>query len=189
MSGRGTMKNFKDMLAGAKLPQRTLPICLRGDLVGQIEDLERQLAVAEKEAENTTASIEDEPETLRLAQAIDELRAEMREHTYTFVLQALPGPDYRALKDQHPPRETDEGEIRSEDQILDANYDTFLEPLMRACCIDPVLDDETWAQVDPKLSDSQYNQLLGAAYTVNKGAVAVPFSPAASKRLRRNESE
>ncbi|MET0419312.1 MAG: hypothetical protein ABW022_25140 [Actinoplanes sp.] len=188
MSGNSTMKNFKEMLSKAKLPQRTLPLCLRGDLVGQIEDLERQLAEAER-ADATSHSIEDESDTVRIAGEIEALREEMRESTYTFVVQALPGPAFRELKEKHPPRENDEGQILTEDSLLDANYDTFLEPLLRACCVDPILDDETWSELEPKLSDNQYSQLLALAFYVNKGVVDVPFSHAASRLLRKNASE
>lgn len=189
MSGKATMKSFKQMLDGAKPHQRTVPICLRGDLVGQIEDLERQLADAEKSGSIGADSIESEPDTLRLAREIEDLRTEMQDSTYTFVLQALRTTEYRALKDKHPPRENDEGEVVAEDRVIDANYDTFLEPLLRACCVDPVLDDETWAETEPKLSDNQYTQLLTLAYYANAGTVNVPFSRAASRHLQKSDSE
>jgi hypothetical protein len=37
VSGNATLNNFKTMLGTAKLPERTVPICLRGDLQAEHE--------------------------------------------------------------------------------------------------------------------------------------------------------
>jgi hypothetical protein len=77
--------------------------------------------------------------------------------------------------------------VVAEDHVLRANIDTLAEPLLRACCVDPVLDDATWRSVEPILSDGQYDDLVKAAIVVNQGAVRVPFSRAASKVMRSTE--
>lgn len=182
------MADFKDMLKDAKPLRRTVPICLRGDLVAKFEELERQLTEAERETQGTL-SIEDELPALRIAREMEDIRDQMREHTYTFVIEAMPGPEYRSLKAKHPPRIGEDAEIVAEDRIIDADYTTFFEPLLRACCVDPFLDDETWADLEPKLSDQQYNELAGMALYVNRGRVDIPFSQAASRHLQRNASE
>lgn len=181
------MTDFKSLLAGAQLPRRSVEICLRGDLTARFEELERELAAVVERPESQ--SIEDEPEALRIAREIEAVRAEMQEHSYTFVVQALPRPAYQSLKSEHPPRQNDEGEIRQEDAVLDANYDTFLEPLLRASLVDPEMDEATWAELVGKLSENQYNSLINAAYMVNKGGISVPFSRAASALLSSSGSE
>jgi hypothetical protein len=182
--------DFKEMRARAKRNRRTVPICMRGDLVERFERLERELADAERrELTNPATSIEQESDTGRLAREIEAVRAEMREDTYTWILEALPGKKYRELKAQHPPRQNDEGEVVDDDKILDANYDTFLEPLLRASVVDPALDDADWSEAVDDLSDGQYNTLVNAAVMVNRGGVDVPFSHAASRYLTSTGSE
>jgi hypothetical protein len=179
------MPDFKTLLAGAKLPERSVPVCLRGDLVATFEELERQLVEAQRV---TSTSIEDAG-AAGIAERMEAVRAEMREHTYPFRLRALPKPEYRDLKAKHPPRKDDDGAVRSEDVFLDANLDELGEPLLRACIVEPILDDADWADLVGKLTDRQYSDLVGTAIYVNKGSVDVPFSHAASNLLRSSEPE
>ncbi len=100
MSGKGTMRSFKAMLAEAKLPEATVEICLRGDLAADHEVLVRELKRAEDSgAESLAGSGAGE-----LADRIVALEDEMREHTYEFRLRALPRAEWRALCHAHPPR-------------------------------------------------------------------------------------
>lgn len=175
------MPDFKTLLAEAKLPERSVPVCLRGDLVAEFEELERQLQEAQR---STVSSIEDGGGAA-IAEQMEALRAQMREHTYQFRLRALPKPAYRKLKAEHPPRKNDDtGEVLSEDVYLDANIEAIQEPLVRACIVDPVLDDITWTDLVGKLTDRQYGELVGTAIHVNRGGVDIPFSHAASNLLR-----
>lgn len=181
------MSTFKEKLAKAKLPRRTVEICLAGDLVAEFEQLERQLAEAGRVP--ASDSLEDSSGLVAIAEQIEALREQMREATETFVVQALPRPRYRALKAEHPPRQDDEGEVIAEDRFMDANLDTLMEPLFRACLVEPEMDDETWAETVEWLSDRQYDDLMNAAIFVNKGGVSIPFSRAASAILQSSGSE
>lgn len=180
------MSSILDKVANAKPHRRTVPICLRGDLVAEIEQLDRELVAAEKQP---TTGMEDGARLRELAERIEALRSEMAAegNNHTFVIQALPGPEYRKLKAAHPPRTDDDGRVITQDALLGANVDTLAEPLLRACCVDPVLDDATWRAVEPALSDQQYDQLVEVAIVVNRGVVAIPFSRAASRVMRSSE--
>lgn len=180
------MPDFKTLLAEARLPERSEPVCLRGDLVAQFEELERQLKEAGRA---TTTSIEDGGGAA-IAEQIEALRADMQAHTYTFRLRALPRAAYRALKAKHPPRKNDDtGEPLPEDVYLDANLDEFGEALLRACVVDPQLSETDWQELADKLTDRQYGDLVGTAIHVNRGGVDVPFSHAASNLLRSSGDE
>lgn len=183
------MTTFQEKIANAKLPRLTVPICLRGDLVAEIEQADRELVDAGSLP--SAGGMEDGARLRELAERIEALRAEMREddNNHVFVLEALSGPKYRALKAEHPPRLDDNGEVIAEDRTTGANVDTLAEPLLRACCVDPVLDDATWRTVEPVLSDGQCNELITAALLVNQGTVRVPFSRAASRVMRSTEPE
>lgn len=182
------MTTFQEKIANAKLPELTVPICLRGDLVAEIEQADRELVNA---GASPSTGMEDGARLRELAERIEALRDEMRQDdaNHTFVLRALPGNVYRALKAQHPPRLDEDGDVVASDRVLGANIDTLAEPLLRACCIDPVLDDATWKSVEPILTDGQYDQLANAALRVNQGLVTVPFSRAASRVMRSTEPD
>jgi hypothetical protein len=175
------MPDFKTLLAAAKLPERTVDVCLRGDLTAEFEQAERRLEVEER---NADVSLDGGGRVGELAERIEALRAQMREHTHTFRLRALPRPQFRALVGEHPPRE-DDGEIIAADRILGVNAETFFDALIRACVVDPALDADDWrVLLDEKLTDNQFDALAGAAWGVNRSDVDVPFSRAASRISR-----
>jgi hypothetical protein len=185
MSGKATMKNFKTMLAGAKLAEKSVPICLRGDLVADHEAAERELEVAQKKPADSL----DGNGVGALVDRIEALEAEMREHTYDFRLRAMPKPDFRAVVAAYPPRRGDDGDIVDQDRYVMANYDELLPALVRACTVDPELDTDGWAELDAKLTDRQWGDLADAAWFVNRGEVDVPFSRAASLARRNSGGE
>jgi hypothetical protein len=205
VSGKSTLKNFKAMLAEAKLPEKSVPICLRGDLVADHEAAERDLEVAQKKPADSLAG----NGVGEIVERIEALEAEMREHTYDFRLRALPKPKFRAIVAAHPPRRDEDGSVVEQDRYIMANYDELLPALVRACTVDPELapedwrflevgdDEETRARLtaegredeirEAALNDRQWGDLYDAAWFVNRGEVDVPFSRAASL-VKRNSS-
>jgi hypothetical protein len=187
MSGKSTMKNFQSMLAGAKRAERTVEVCLRGDLAARHQELERQLELAQKkpdtgkEGNGVGALIEE----------IEAVETEMREHSYTFRFQALPRFEFRALMKSHPPREdTEAGGLIREDAALGVNQETFFPAIIRAAVYDPELDDAEWGDLlDDKLTDYQYQELAWAAWNLNNSEVSVPFSRAVSLARRATADE
>lgn len=178
--------SFKTKLAGAKLPERTVEICLRGDLVAEHEEAERQLEQAEKRPADSLAG----SGTGELVERIEALEAQMREETETFTLRALPHrrsarddrPTHTELKKAHPPRRED-GEIIDADEV-GYNVDSFNEALVKLCTVDPVLDADDWAELFAVISEGQFAVLAMASIFLNRGDINVPFSHAASKAKR-----
>jgi hypothetical protein len=180
MSGKSTMRSFKAMLADAKLPERTVQICLRGDLVAEHEAAERELGSAQRAAADSLAG----NGAAEIAERIEALEAEMREHTYEFRLRALPRHEFRALMSEHPPRE---GERLDTAYVV--NADTFFPALIRASVLDPELDAAEWAELlENQLTDFQFNSLFLTAWGLNTREVDIPFSLAAS-RMRRGTGD
>lgn len=172
--------DIKSMLAEARLPERTVPICLRGDLVAEHENLERQLEEANRRAVD---SLEGNGAG-DIIDRIEALQEEMRASTVTFRLRALPKPRWRALLAEHPPRQTEDEKPHPEDVAVGVNMETFWDAIARACLVEPEVDDETWALMagpDGRLTDRQIGQLADAAWAVNRGEVSVPFSRAVSQ--------
>jgi hypothetical protein len=91
----------------------------------------------------------------------------------------------------HPPRRNDAGEVLPEDaEGVGVNESTFWPPLIRASWAAPAISKERMTRLlDEVLTDRQFEQLAQLAFAVNRGEVDVPFSLAASRRLRNSLPE
>lgn len=185
MSGKSTLKNFKAMLAEAKLPEKTVPVCLRGDLVAEFEKLDRQLEEVRRKPVDSLAGTGEGG----IIDAMEALREQMREHTYDVVMRAKPKREWRALCSEHPPRKAEDGSVDQRDVLLGCNADTFYDAIVRQCMIDPEVDDQGWAEFEAALTDKQFEELADAAWSVNRRDVDIPFSPAASRQSRVSGGE
>jgi hypothetical protein len=187
VSGKGTMKNFKAMMAEARLPERTVDVCLRGDLVADFQALEAELDAARIAAGD---SLDAGTEADGIIERMEAVKALMRESTYPVRLRAMRGPDFRALFAQHPPRRNDAGEIDAAERGFDFNVDTFFEPLLRACLVDPeIVSKDDWDSFVGGITDYQFNELAITCLSLNRGKVDIPFSLAASQMKRTSGGE
>lgn len=171
------MANFEDILGAARLPEDSVEICLRGDLQRRHEDLERDLEEA-KEADKQASSLAEGGQARKIAEAIQTVEREMRQHTHPFAFRAKPVHEYRELVQQHPPREDNQF-----DALYGANMNTFPVAVIAACCIDPVMTVEQTEQLCEVLTDGQQMDLFLCAARVNRDRVDIPKSVAASAIL------
>jgi hypothetical protein len=153
-------------------------VCLRGDLVAQFEDLERDL----RDARTDTQTMADQGRARQLAEQIEAVRQEMQQSAIVFRLRALNRKAWAKLLTEHPPRKkgTAPDEAVEGDQSLGYNVETFFPALIRQCLIEPEVDDAQWERLDSLLSTRQYDDLAEAAIAVCRRKVDVPFSFAAS---------
>lgn len=179
--------DFRKLLADAKLPERTVALCLRADLLAEHEAAERDLKEAQA---HTSADSLERGGVGALVERIEALQVEMREHSYDFRLRALPRHQFRELVNAHPPRRDDNNDPVQEDAALGVNREAFYPALIHAATIDPVLDEAEWADLlDSKLTDYQFQELAWTAWALNTGSVDVPFSRAASLAKQATGSE
>ncbi|WP_326646687.1 hypothetical protein OG884_18845 [Streptosporangium sp. NBC_01755] len=165
-----------DIIGSIKRPEKTVPICLAGDLQAEFESLERDLAIArEKPADAGTLAGGSDPMATAIAQQIQELRAKMREHTAVFRFQGLSSKVYSDLVAQHPPKE--------ESKRGDVDWDSFSVALVATCAVEPKMSVEEAGQLADALTQAQWDALFTAAFEVNKADIDVPFSFAASAVL------
>lgn len=176
--------SVKDLIAGAKLPERSVAVCLHPDLTAQMQDLERQLDVAERERLAGAGSLASGSQSRVISEQVNALRDQMLEHTLEFRVRALPRHQFTALRKEHPPREGN-----AFDTAAETNLETLTEALVRACVVEPVLDADDWAALDENLSDAQWQLLANAAWAVCARDVAVPFSRSASRILQTSDDE
>lgn len=181
--------DFKMLMKQAQPAERAVPICMRGDLVAQLEQLE----AAANEARRSNSKESGLPEVV---ERIEALQAEMRDSTYVFHLRALPPRRYRALTAKYPPRRDDDGKVDQADVQRGFSLEMIPE-LVRVSTLDPELAEDEWRELlgdteaeaarreaagepveDGMLTEAQCWQLGNAAHMLNEGEISVPFSPA-----------
>jgi hypothetical protein len=178
-------KDFKALLAGAKLPEQVVPLCLRGDLAAEVERLDAELAQLQKAPGTSLAG----NGSGALVEQIEAVQEQMREHTYPVRMRALPRAEWQALRAAHPPRVDADGEMLLEDRMSGVDRSTFFEPAVRASIVDPELTDAEWTDLVGKLTDRQFEDLVAAVWTLNQGSVSVPFSRAVSRARAGTDGE
>jgi hypothetical protein len=177
----------EEIIRGAKLPERVVPVCMRPDLQAEWERLDRELGKARSQSLD---SIEGGATLRALAEQLRALEAEMAYSTVEFRLRAMPRPAWKAFLLAHPPRKGEDGKVLERDAYVGVDVDAFFPALVRRCTISPQLSDELWQLLlDEKLTDRQFDDLSNAAWALNRGEVDVPFSRAASRILENSESE
>jgi hypothetical protein len=168
---------LKDLIKQAHRPEKNVPVCLRGDLRASWEDLEQQLAGLHKRPRTSLADPGSDGEAAAIVEQMKAIEDEMREATVSVRLRALERDGYRALLKEHPPREDEPA-----DGAMGVNSDTFYQPLILKCWIEPAeLDEAGRKELLQLLTQAQYDSLATAAVQVNRGTVDVPFSRAASR--------
>lgn len=170
------MTDIDALLAAARLPESVVPLCLRGDLAAEVEELERQLATQEAAPRISIASGGGARAT---AERIAELQREMEQFTVPFRLRAMARHEWTRFMLEHPPRPGDEMDARN-----GLNRETFFPALVRRSLVDPQLTEAQWEQLDAVITDQQFDNLASAAWGLNRRDVSVPFSPTASRILR-----
>lgn len=170
-------KNHKDLIKGARLAERVMPVCLRADLSAEFEELERQL---QAEQLKPARALSGNPEARRISQELEKLREQMAEHELQLRLRAIPQRKYKKLIGQYPPQKG----IKL-DEAVGYHFDGFVESLIRASVVEPALDDDDWTMLlgdddtDGVLTSGQYDALYEACRDLNRGNTTVPFSRAA----------
>lgn len=180
------MSDISARLKGARLPERTVEVCLRGDLVAEFEELERQYRA---ELNKPSTSLADGGNAVELGERMETVRADMAGEMLTLRLRALPRRRWSELIAEHPVRIGDDGTPNAEDENFGYNSDTFFEALIRESICDPQLSDENWQALDDVLTDSVFQQFANAAIMLNRRGVDVPFLPAALRPIMASELE
>jgi hypothetical protein len=172
--------DIKAAIKNRKRRTAIVPVCLRGDLAGEYEQLERDLEKLPK-----GNKLSGDPERQRIAAEMERLRSEMQDGTVPFRLEALADTAFQELVDEHPPRRNGD-EVDARDADGGYNRATFFDALIKACTVEPELDAEDWDLLLGKdgMSAGQKVSLWSEASRINGQSVDVPFSPAASNASR-----
>lgn len=165
------MPNIEDILAQATPRQRTVQVCVRGDLASEVERLADEMETATKEWE--PSSIADEHPGRKLAAELKAAREAAKAAEVPFVLQFIGDRAYSDLLAAHPSDNPNE--------LFDDR--TFPNALIVAACVDPKMTAEQAAQLFEKVNRGEQKKLFDAAWEVHNAADVSPFSLAASALL------
>lgn len=156
----------------------SVPVCLRNDLVADIERLEAELVAARIDDDRLNRA----PVAPQIAARIVELQDEARAHQVNVVFRELPRRQWTDLLAAHPPTQEDR------EAGNDFNADTFPPAAMAASCVSPTgMTAERMRRIYDEWSLGQIRPMWRACLKVNTGASAVPKSAAASAILRAFE--
>ncbi|QDY06170.1 hypothetical protein FJK98_02490 [Micromonospora sp. HM134] len=171
---------FDAILAQAKLPERTVPLCLREDLVAEYERLDNELLGAPR----TASSLGEVAPATVIARRMEELRKEMLAHQVQFLLRAWPARRFTVLRDAMPKKADDQ----SDDEFADVWHAAVCD-LVSKMLVEPKATAEQVAELADRLAESQWLALSNAAWDINARGQAIPFSVAASAILGSAETK
>lgn len=171
------MANFDDVRKLASRPTRVVSLCLAGELVEQIGQLERQAAEVKP-----AASLGEVSPKRAIAEQIVALQEQMREATVDFHLRAWPSREWGAFFADQPQRK--EGESGED---FEPRYYAWQAQMVAKTCINPEMDVDQVGELVDLLHYRAWAELATAAYILNMGEVDVPNSAAASELTRDSE--
>jgi hypothetical protein len=163
-----------EILGQIKRPERTVPICLRGDLAAVYEQLGRDFEVADTTVTDDVLAGGSSTEAAKLAAEMASIRQQMLDVTEIFVLRALPRSEWVELAREHPARDGID--------LGDVNEDTFIPALVAACAITPAMTVEQATILHRTLSEGQWGAIATAVWDLNRSLPEIPFNLAASAR-------
>jgi hypothetical protein len=170
--------DIEQIIAGARRPETTVPLCMRGDLQAAWEQLDRDFDTADKEITEEVTNGGSSVRAVKIAQQMAEIEQEMRTSTVIFTLRGLSRTRWKELVEAHPPVEgEDEGEV---------NEESFVTAMIAECCVEPMMTIEQAGRLRDEVTDGQWQELATASWQLNKSMIGIPFSLAASTRLAIN---
>ena len=177
-------------------PRTSTVTIYQGDYLDRIRLLERQYeAAVEAEEDAGPRTLDEIPESKRLADEHTALVAEAEKSALYVKLQTVRRSVYRMLAADHPPRTGDDVPKvkRQGDEALGVNAETFREALVPKAIVEITEGDTTrkWSEFSEDeqadfldtLAESDFERLFGNAYGLVNGFTADP------KLLRRDSQE
>jgi hypothetical protein len=168
------MQDIDEIIASAQRPEKTIPLCLRGDLQARWEELERQLNSLDRDASDSD-TLGGDPRARDLSAQMAAIEDEMRKHEVVFKFRGLSSKKYSDLLAKH------RAEEKKDDNESDGiDWATWPTALIAACAVDPVMTVEQAERLADTITHKQWDDLFATAFAVNRTDISVPFSLSAS---------
>ena len=150
---------------------------------------------ARKKHRLVPGSLTGKRESLTLAEERDALYEQAKR---TYRVMALPRRRWEALKDEHPPRKDDDGNIEGADADQGVNVSTFFEAVIPESIVtvddDPrsaerMFSDREAEDFIGELSGSDWRELCSIVWVVNEVGVGIPKLSMASVVRQRIDAD
>jgi hypothetical protein len=163
---------MEEIMSVKKPTQRSTRICLRPDLVEELNNLHAK----NFDRSSRFKSLAEAPPDTRYQEAIEALQAEIEEATVTFVFQGVGRRNFELMMQAHPP--TDEQQERhkadtGEDLVW--NTDTFPPALVAASSLTPKISKEEAVKIFEDWDGPDLLDIFNAAFAANQSKVNAPF--------------
>ncbi|MFJ8154808.1 hypothetical protein [Streptomyces sp. NPDC094468] len=165
------MPKITDILKQAKPRERTVMVCIRGDLAGEAEGLAEQLTKVNEDWE--PSDLTEEHPARAIAAQLKAARDAAREAEVPFKLRYIGDRAYSDMLAAHP--------SEKDDELFDSV--TFPRALIAASCVDPEMTEEQVIELFEVINEGEIKKLFDAAWEVHNSSDIVPFSLAASALL------
>lgn len=173
--------DIEQIIASARKPETTVPLCMRGDLQAVWEQLDRDFDIADKAITEEVTNGGSPVAAVKIAKQMSEIQREMQDSMVIFTLRAMSRTRWKEIAADHPPIEgVDEGEV---------NEESFVTAMIAECSVEPVMTVDQAGRLRDQLTDGQWQELATASWQLNKSMIGVPYSLAASARLAISETE
>jgi hypothetical protein len=163
--------SIEEILARAKPREKTIRVCLAGDLAGEAERLQDELS---------RVSEDWEPDDLTavhpgraIAEQLKTVHEQVRAAEEPFVFRYIGDRAYSDLLAAHPSENSQEA----------FDSEAFPRALVAASCVQPVMTEEQVVELFEVINEGEIKKLFDAAWDVHNSSDVVPFSLAASALL------
>lgn len=175
--------SIDEILNGRKRAQTSLPICLRLDVMSEIEELERRIQASKGTAVDDLRMAGGDADTVVLADRITELEEIARQYTIDLRIQAL---DKKEWAEKVAQFTTDDGDGGG---TLDTGALTEHVLSLPGVIISPEMNADQRDRLIAGLSDGQWETVLKAVWDLNRRTVSVGKSLTASLVTRPPNSK
>jgi hypothetical protein len=164
-------KSIHDILKAAKPREKTVMVCIRGDLAGEAERLQDELSRVSEDWE--PADLTDVHPGRAIAEQLRAVHAQVREAEEPFTLRYIGDRAYSDLLAAHP----------SDNDQEAFNSVTFPRALVAASSVQPEMTEQQVVLLFEVINEGEIKKLFDAAWDVHNSSDVVPFSLAASALL------
>lgn len=165
-------KSPAQIIAGARRPEEKVTICLRGDVIREIEALEDQLAqiAKDKAPAQSLGGAEFTDEERAIAARVAELKQEADENSIDLLIRALPRNEWRQIAADNPANEED----AAKGWVIDVDNAAYAA--LTASVVSPELDADTLLEMADGLAEGQWRKIRDGVLNANGGDGSVPFT-------------
>lgn len=175
-----TDDEFDAWMSGARLPEKSVTVYGRADLVADLAELEEQLQAA-NQAVLVDERMNGGSSARAIAAKINAVQEEMKSSAMTFRFRSLPKATVKGIYADAPKVKDDDGEMTPDMDHVAVHW-------VAAACVSHNLTPAKVEQIQDRIGDGQFVGLWEAAFTAsNEKRVSVPFSLAAS--MMRDEQD